>query len=82
MAEQRLIYDEDLPSPRKRQPRFLPQIILDQLHQHMETLDPSILRLLLILEECGMRISELCTLPMSCLTQDAAGDWFLRYYQR
>jgi integrase len=81
LAGQRLIYDEDIPLRRKRQPRFIPQEILDQLHQHMEALDPPILRMLLILEECGMRISELCTMPLSCLMQDAAGDWFLRYYQ-
>ncbi len=81
LAEQRLIYDEDIPVRRKRQPRFILQGILDQLHQHMAALDSAILRMLLILEECGMRISELCTMPLNCLMQDATGDWFLRYYQ-
>lgn len=28
-----------------------------------------------------MRISELCTLKYDCIVQDAAGDWWLHYYQ-
>lgn len=76
-----LIYDEDMPVQRKRQPRFIPEDVLSQLHQHMGELEPSLLRMLLILEACGMRISELCTMSLNCLIQDTAGDWFLRYYQ-
>ena len=34
-----------------------------------------------MLQECGMRISELVHLNFDCLLQDKAGDWFLRYYQ-
>jgi len=37
--------------------------------------------MLLIVQECGMRISELITLPYDCVIQDATGDAFLRSYQ-
>ncbi|WP_416223713.1 tyrosine-type recombinase/integrase, partial [Staphylococcus aureus] len=32
-------------------------------------------------QECGMRISELCTLKKGCLLEDKDGDYFLKYYQ-
>jgi integrase len=37
--------------------------------------------MILILQECGMRISELLELPVDCLTQDARGVHYLRYLQ-
>jgi integrase/recombinase XerD len=77
----RLIYDDDLPGRNKVQPRFIPQEVVVQLNQHLEALPDAMMRMVLILQECGMRISELCQMPIDCLMQDASGDWFLRYYQ-
>lgn len=37
--------------------------------------------MILVLKECGMRISELVNLNFDCLLQDKTGDWFLKYYQ-
>jgi hypothetical protein len=37
--------------------------------------------MILILQECSMRISELLELPVDCLTQDARGVHYLRYLQ-
>jgi len=37
--------------------------------------------MILILQECGMRISELLELPVDCLTQDGRGVHYLRYLQ-
>jgi hypothetical protein len=39
------------------------------------------MRMVLILQECGMRINELLQLPMDCLSQDARGVFYLRYLQ-
>jgi integrase/recombinase XerD len=39
------------------------------------------MRMFLVIQEAGMRISELCLLPYDCLSQDAAGDWWLTYRQ-
>jgi integrase/recombinase XerD len=77
----RLIYDDDLPGRNKVQPRFIPQEVVVQLNQHLEALPDAMMRMVLILQECGMRISELCQMSIDCLIQDASGDWFLRYYQ-
>jgi integrase/recombinase XerD len=76
-----LIYAEDLPPRIQTQPRFIPMEVLEQLNQHIEDLPEPYIRMVLVLQEVGMRISELCTLQFDCLTQDAAGDWWLHYYQ-
>lgn len=81
LPERRLIYDEDLPRRREPQPRFIPHEVLRQLDEHLHDLPDGFRRMVLILRECGMRISELCMLPTGCLWQDSQGDWFLRYYQ-
>jgi hypothetical protein len=39
------------------------------------------MRKVLILQECGMRISELLLLSLDCLSQDARGVYYLRYLQ-
>ena len=48
---------------------------------HVDDLPESVMRMTLIIIECGMRISELLYLKPDCLLQDKSGDWFLRYYQ-
>ena len=47
----------------------------------LSDLKPSWRRKVLILQECGMRISELLQLSIDCLTQDARGVYYLRYMQ-
>ena len=81
IGPERLIYDEEVPRPMKPQPRYLPTAVLDQLNEHLGELKPAWRRKVLILQECGMRISELLQLPIDCLTQDARGVYFLRYMQ-
>jgi integrase/recombinase XerD len=81
IGPERLIYDEEVPRPMKPQPRYLPTAVLDQLNEHLGELKPPWRRKVLILQECGMRISELLQLPIDCLTQDARGVYFLRYMQ-
>lgn len=39
------------------------------------------MRMVLILQECGMRINELLQLSMDCLSQDARGVFYIRYLQ-
>jgi integrase/recombinase XerD len=81
IGPERLIHDEEVPRPPKPQPRYLPAAVLDQLNSHPGDLKPPWRRMILILEECGMRISELLQLPVDCLTQDARGVHYLRYMQ-
>ena len=80
VGPERLIHDEEVPQPGKRQPRYIPSAVLDQLNQHLHELRPSWMTAL-ILQECGMRINELLQLPMDCLSQDARGAFYIRYLQ-
>lgn len=81
VPDKRLIYDEDFPLQPKVSPRFIPATVLAQLNQHLPDFAEPLRSMIYLLRECGMRISELLALPFDCLSQDASGDWFLRYYQ-
>ena len=81
VSDKILVYKEDYPRLNKPLPRYIPQEILEQINQHIETLPESVMRMVLVLQESGMRISELCRLKFDCLRQDSAGDWWLNYYQ-
>jgi integrase len=81
VPDKRLIYREDFPKIPTYQPRFIPEEVLAQLNANLDGLSEHVRRMLLILQEVGMRISELCRMPFDCLTRDTQGDYFLRYYQ-
>lgn len=76
-----LIRNEDFPKRSNPLPRFIPNEVMTQLNQHLADLPEPVMRMVLVLQECGMRISELLYLKADCLLQDKAGDWFLKYYQ-
>jgi integrase len=80
IASERMIFDEEIPRPPKLQPRYLPAAVLDQLNSHLGSLKAPWMQMILILQECGMRISELLQLPLDCLTQDARGTFYLRVH--
>jgi integrase len=81
ISDSQLIYPEDMPSKEIKEPRYIPLDVINQLNQHLHDLPPHFMRMLLIIQEAGMRIGELLTMPQDCLVQDSSGDWFLRYYQ-
>uniref|UniRef100_B8HWN7 Integrase family protein n=1 Tax=Cyanothece sp. (strain PCC 7425 / ATCC 29141) TaxID=395961 RepID=B8HWN7_CYAP4 len=76
-----LIRKEDYPKRSKALPRYIPECVMDQLMSHVDDLPEPVMRMTLVISECGMRVSELLYLKPDCLLQDKAGDWFLRYYQ-
>ena len=79
---QNLIYREDHRDQRtRRTPRFIPESVMQQLNQHIADLKPYTMRLILVLQECGMRISEALSLAFHCLIQDEHGDYFLKMTQ-
>jgi integrase len=82
VSQKQLIYDDDLPKRRASQPRFIPEDVLAQLNQHLDALPIHYKRMVIILQECGMRVSELCSLPLDCLRQDVDSDWWLHFYIR
>ena len=81
LPKERLIFDDDLPKEKKTLPREIPEEVLVQIREHLSTLDTVMLRMVTILLECGLRISELCTLPFDCLMCDDKHEWYLKFYQ-
>jgi len=81
VPRERLIYNDDFPKIPLGQSREIPDGVLAQLREHLNTLDTPILRMVVILLECGLRINELCSLPLNCLTCDEKQHWFLHFYQ-
>jgi integrase/recombinase XerD len=81
IGSKRMIYDEEVPQPPKPQPRYIPSAVLDQLNRHLGNMKAPWMQMVLILQECGMRLSELLGLPLDCLTQDARGTSYLRFMQ-
>jgi integrase len=82
VIRERIIFDDDLPKESKALPREIPEEVLVQLRQHLDALPTTTLRMVVILLECGMRINELCSLPLDCLICDDKHEWYLRFYQR
>lgn len=76
-----IFYSEDTPKVPKTLPRFIPEAVMHQLNRNIERLEPTIMRLIIIIQECGMRISEIAMLTKNCSIQDSDGDYFLRTYQ-
>ncbi len=63
--KERLFYSEDVPKRPLKNPRFIPDTVLNQFNAHLNDMDPHIRRLLLVLQASGMRINELITLCQS-----------------
>ena len=72
-----LIRLEDYPKSVKPLPRYIPEEVIKQLNQHIDKLPEQLMRMVLVLQECGLRIGEALTLSFDCLRQDTQGDWFL-----
>jgi len=72
-----LIFKEDYP----RIPKYIDDMILLQLNSKLDKLQPYVATMVMIIQECGMRMSELCTLKRGCVITDQEGDSFIKYYQ-
>ena len=81
ITREQVIFDSDFPKGMKKLSREIPEEVLKQVRKHLDTLDTTSLRMVVILLECGMRISELCSLSLECLICDDKHDWYLRSYQ-
>ena len=74
-----LIRPEDYPKKQNSVPRYIPEEIMAQLNQHLAQLPEPVMRMVLVIQETGLRISELLQLDINCLKQDTKGDWFIEY---
>jgi integrase len=74
-----LIRPEDKFKRQKNLPRYIPEEVMFQLNEHLDALPEPIMRMVLVIQECGLRIGELCLLKINCLKQDSKGDWFIQF---
>jgi len=81
LTRQALIFDDDLGRRPERGTREIPEEVLVQLRQHLDTLPTTLLRMVTVLLEVGLRINELCQLPLDCLICDDKHEWYIRFYQ-
>lgn len=52
---------------------------MQQLNQHLDVLPESVVRMVLVLQETGLRVGELLQLPINCLKHNAGGDPFIQH---
>jgi integrase/DNA-directed RNA polymerase subunit RPC12/RpoP len=74
-----LFQKEDYPKRDKAIPRYIPEEVIFQLNQHLDKLPPPIMRMVLVLQECGLRVGELCLLPIHCLKEDQRNQYRLQF---
>jgi integrase len=81
LTKEQLIFDDDFVKQPEYLSREIPEEVLVQLRRNLDGLPTTTLRMVVLLLEVGMRISELCTLPLDCLICDDKHEWYLRSYQ-
>lgn len=74
-----LIRPEDCPKYHNILPRYIPDEVIKQLLSHLDKLPEVVMRMVLVLLECGLRYGELVGLTINCLDQDSQGNWSIRY---
>ena len=81
LSREPLIFDGDLVKRPEYETREVPEEVLVQLRKHLGALPTITLRMVTILLSVGLRISELCLLPLDCLICDDKHEWYLRFSQ-
>jgi hypothetical protein len=59
--------------------RFIPETVLDQLRSHLTAFPDDLRRMVVLLQESGIRVRELCCLSYDCLELHTDGHRFLHY---
>jgi len=81
IPKETLFYNDDYTSTVKILPSFYDEATIIAINTHLEKLPLLIARMFYVLQNVGMRISELCELKIDCLRIDYEGDYVLTYYQ-
>lgn len=77
-----LIISQDVKKKYNTLPKYYEDGVLLQINKHLEDLPIQIARMCYVIQNVGMRISELCILETNCLKKDSEGDGVLVYYQK
>ena len=78
---QTLLLSDDVKKKYNVLPKFYEDDVLYQINQHLEHLPEQIARMVFVIQNVGMRVSELCNLKNDCLKQDTDKDYLLEYFQ-
>jgi integrase len=74
-----LVRKEDYPKHNRPLPRYIPEEVMKQLNEHLDALPEAVTRMVLVIQECGLRIGELCQLSLDCLKHDSEGQWRIQF---
>lgn len=74
-----LIRKEDYGKITRPLPRYIPEEVMQHLNNHLDELPDPVARMVLVLQETGLRIGELLQLPINCLKFDSLGNAYLQY---
>lgn len=77
----KLILDSDYRKHVTKLPEFFSDSELKQLNAHLHELPVQIARMVFVLENVGMRISDICCMQDDCLKKHSDEKYTLRYYQ-
>ena len=80
-----LIITEDYSKRSRTLPRYIPPFVLKQLNENLDKLPEPVMRMVLVIQECGMRYSSLGIISFDCLVyigKDALGNeqWNIKFY--
>lgn len=81
VPQQELIFRDDYRKAVKLIPKTIPPLVLWQLNHQLDHLPYQLQSMVLLLENIGMRVNELCQLSIDCLKQDYDRFYFIEYYQ-
>lgn len=80
-----IIPEQDYPKIPRHIPRYIPDHVLKQLNEHLDKLPEPIARMVVTIQECGMRYMELATIKFDCLEylgkdQFDNEKWSIKFY--
>jgi len=78
---QSLMFPSDVKCKIKYLPKYIEDDVLIQLNNNLQFLPIQIARMVFVIENIGMRVSELCSLKIGCVKKNINGDYSLEYYQ-
>lgn len=77
----KLLLSSDYRKKPTKEPEFFSDSELRRLNSHLHELPVQIARMVFVLENVGMRISDVCCMEDDCLKKNINGEYVLRYYQ-
>jgi integrase/recombinase XerD len=81
LTKETLIYPEDYPKIPKYIPRYIPEIVIQQMRDKYHALPQTVICMIEVLLNTGMRVSELRLLKINCIEQDSTGTYWIKINQ-